>query len=298
MIVLLEHIVPSSFSEKVRLYDYIGQYFASHIPSRKGLKKTISRGEVFINYKQGHSGDWVLPGQVIQLVDLELNPPKAFSMHLEIIYEDDHLAIINKPAGINVSGNQYRTIQNALVNQISLSKQSDSLKWARPVHRLDNPTSGLLIVAKTSSTLIMLGDMFKKKLIQKTYEAIVVGEITKKEGMINYEVEQKSATTHYEPIQHIRSLKNDFLTHLRLFPKTGRKHQLRIHLSKIGCPIMGDKDYGTQGNVFTEKGLFLAAVGVSFTHPVTKVLVDINIQTPHKFNSLLSREQRRWNKYN
>ncbi len=297
MIILLEHTVPTDFSKKVRLYDYIGQYFLSHLPSRKGLKKAISRGEVLINHERAYSGDWILPKQVIFLIDLELTPPKPFPLTLEVIHEDDYLAIINKPAGISVSGNEYRTIQNAIVNQISLSTQSDALKWARPVHRLDHPTSGLLIIAKTATALMTLGRMFQNKTIRKTYEAIVTGSISTK-GTINTDVEEKSAITYYEPIQQVRSLKNDFLTHVRLSPKTGRTHQLRIHLSAIGHPIMGDQQYGTRGKVFTEKGLFLSAVGLAFDHPITKEPLDIKINTPHKFTSLLVREQRRWKKYN
>ena len=297
LITLLQHIVPSDFSDEVRLYDYIGKYFKSHIPSRKGLKKAISRGGVLINGKRASSGDWIKANQVITLLDLELNSPKPFPMELEIIFEDDYLALINKPAGINVSGNQYRTIQNALVEQIKLSNQSDALKWARPVHRLDNPTSGLLLIAKTANTLMALGNMFKEKSVKKTYEAIVVGSVNQK-GVINTEIEGKSAVTHFEQIHQVNSLKNETLTHLRLSPKTGRTHQLRIHLSGIGHAIMGDQQYGIKGQVYTEKGLFLAAVELSFIHPITKKSIDIKIQTPHKFTSLLDREERRWKKYN
>lgn len=297
MIKLLEHIVPTDFSQKIRLYDYIGQYFKSHIPSRKGLKKAISRGEILIKEQRAYSGDWIAAGQHITLVDLEFNPPKPFPLKLEVVYEDDYFAIINKPAGISVSGNEYRTIQNAVVGQIKLSTQTDALKWARPVHRLDNPTSGLLLIAKTSKALITFGNMFKGKLIEKTYEAVVIGTLSK-EGLINTMIEDKSAITHYEPIEQVRSLKNDFLTHVRLSPKTGRTHQLRVHLSGIGHPIMGDQQYGMKGHVFTEKGLFLAAVALSFTHPITAVPLKIKISTPHKFISLLQREERRWKKYN
>jgi RluA family pseudouridine synthase len=294
---LLEHIVPSDFSDKIRLYDYIGQYFKSHIPSRKGLKKAISRGAILIDDQKASSGDWIKANQVITLLDLELNPPKAFPMKLEVVFEDDYLAIINKPAGISVSGNQYRTIQNALVDQIKLSTQIDALKWARPVHRLDNPTSGLLLIAKTATTLIALGNMFKDKSIEKRYEAIVIGSVAEN-GIVSAEIEGKSAVTHYEVMLEVKSLKNDTLTHLGLSPKTGRTHQIRIHLSGIGHAIMGDQQYGIEGQVYTEKGLFLAAVGLSFVHPNTCAPFEVKIPTPHKFTSLMEREQRRWNKYN
>jgi RluA family pseudouridine synthase len=296
VIQLLKHIVPADIPDKVRLYDYIGHHFLSHIPSRKGLKKAISRGEIRINDQRAYSGDWIVPGQQITLVDLERNPPKPFPLTLEIIYEDEYIAVINKPAGIRVSGNEYRTIQNAVVGQIALSKQPDALKWARPVHRLDQPTSGLLLIAKTASALIALGNMFKDRLIEKTYEAVVIGTLAQKQ-IINTEIEDKSARTHCELITQVNSLKNDHLTHVRLSPKTGRTHQLRIHLSGIGHPIMGDQQYGISGQIFTEKGLFLAAVALSFIHPITAVHVEINIPTPHKFISLLEREQRRWMKY-
>ena len=281
----------------MRLYDYIGEYFYSHIPSRKGLKKAISRGEVLINNQRAYSGDWIKANQVITLVDLEFNPPKPYPLKLEIIHEDDYLVIINKPAGISVSGNQFRTIQNTIVDQIKIESQPDALKWARPVHRLDNPTSGLLIIAKTASALMQLGLMFKEKTIQKTYEAIVVGEVNQS-GVIDSAIENKNSITHYEPIKIVRSLQNEYLTQLRLSPQTGRTHQIRIHLSSMGHPIIGDQLYGVDGKVYKEKGLFLAAVGLSFTHPITKALIEYYLPTPHKFIALLEREQRRWKKYN
>ena len=124
------------------------------------------------------------------MIDNENKPPKPYELNLEIIFEDESLAIINKPAGISVSGNKYRTIQNALLANLRTSSEPDSLKWPRPVHRLDYATSGLLIIAKTSSALVSLGKQFEERRIKKSYKAIVIGKVNN-EGVIAEKINDK-----------------------------------------------------------------------------------------------------------
>ena len=293
--VLKTHIVPEDV-EAIRLYDYSQQIFTT-IPSRKGVKKAISRGEIIVDGEKTSTGWWIKPGQKIELLESEINPPKAYDFDLEIIYEDEYMSIINKPSGIPVSGNQYRTIQNALIGNISDSKEEDALRWAKPVHRLDSPTSGLLIIAKTANALVKLGQQFEKKEIEKTYVTIVIGKIPKS-GSIDFEIEHLKSLTEYELLQTAPSLKNEFLSLVELSPKTGRTHQIRIHLSKLGFPILGDKIYGKEGEVLKGKGLFLSAVGLKLSHPISGKPMNVKIETPYKFKALLEREERRWKKYN
>jgi len=92
-------------------------------------------------------------------------------------------------------------------------------------------------------------------------------------------------------------LRNEFLSLVDLYPQTGRTHQLRIHLSKLGYPIMGDTLYGVEGKVFKGKGLFLCAIGLRFNHPITDEKIAIQINEPNKYNILLEREEKRWNRY-
>jgi len=294
MVVLKTHIVPDDV-EEIRLYDYAQQIFPT-IPSRKGVKKAIAREEILIDGEKTTTGTWIKPRQKIQLLESGVNPPKNYEMELEVLFEDEFLAVINKPPGISVSGNQYRTIQNAIIGNISLSQEEDALRWPKTVHRLDNPTSGLLLIAKTASALVQLGQQFERKTIQKKYAAIVIGELPEK-GVLDNEIDGLKSETVYQRKEVIPSLKNENLSLVELSPRTGRTHQIRIHLSELGCPIMGDKLYGDEGNILKGKGLFLCALGLYFTHPVTKESLTIEMPLPHKFVALMEREKRRWMKY-
>ena len=129
MPVIKTHIVPVDV-EEVRLYDYVQQIFPT-IPSRKGVKKAISRAEILVDGSETSTGHWVKAGQKIELLESLANPPKEYRLDLEVVFEDEYLAIINKPAGISVSGNQFRTIQNALIGNIKLSKEADALRWPK-----------------------------------------------------------------------------------------------------------------------------------------------------------------------
>ncbi len=290
MILLEKHIVPETI-ENTRLSDYAVGIFEA-VPTRKGIKKALKKGAIGINDRIGQSGDWIVGGEIIRLYDLDEKVPKIFEVVLPIVFEDDHLAVINKPAGIPVSGNYYKTIQNALSFNLQPSTMSDTLKIARPVHRLDAATSGLLLIAKTKAAHLHLSKQFENKTIQKRYQAIAIGQLPPK-GRIDKSIDDKPSITDFETISVIPSLKNEFLTFVNLYPITGRTHQLRKHLAAQNNPILGDKIYGEEGLILWKKGLFLCAVELNFTHPKTEVRTTIVIQPPNKFHLTLEREQRR-----
>ncbi len=294
MPVLKTHIVPDGI-EEIRLYDYVQQIFPI-IPSRKGVKKAIAREEILVDGNKTSTGHWVKAGQKIDLLESSANPPKEYQLDFEIVYEDEYLAVINKPAGIPVSGNQFRTIQNAILGNIEISNKEDALKWPKPVHRLDGPTSGLLIIAKTAKALVKLGQQFEQKQIQKKYAAIVMGE-TPISGIIDTAIDGLKSMSEYHTLKTINSLRSKQLSLVELSPKTGRTHQLRIHMSSIGFPILGDKQYGDEGNILEGKGLFLCALELNLKHPITEEALVIKTTIPNKFNSLLEREEKRWNKF-
>lgn len=295
LIVLQSHFFGQE-AEPIRLYDYAPSIF-DQIHSRKGIKKAIKRGEILVNGQTCFDGYWLQPNDKIELVNLELSPPKSYRYKLDVIFEDDDLAIINKPAGISTSGNLYKTIQNMLIDNLKLSLKHDALEWPRPVHRLDNQTSGLLIIAKTTRASQNLTQQFEKKYICKTYHAIVLGTPETK-GNISTYISEKVAITEYKVLTTINSIKNETLSLLELSPKTGRTHQLRIHLSELGFPILGDKLYGKEGLILKRKGLFLCSTGLNFTHPTSGKLLHFSIAVPMKFNTLLKREQTMWEKKN
>jgi len=184
-----------------------------------------------------------------------------------------------------------------MVDQFILSSQKDALKWAKPVHRLDNATSGLVIMSKTATFHREMAKLFENRKVEKTYHAITTGEWSDEEGVIDSTINQQVAKTRYKILQQVPSLRSEFLSFVQLKPQTGRTHQLRIHCTFSNHPIAGDVLYGEAGNTLLHKGLFLAATQLSFIHPILKKDVTIEIAVPHKFFSLLEREERRWIKF-
>lgn len=235
-------------------------------------------------------------GQTIDLLETPQSQPKIFELPLEILFEDHQMAAIHKPAGFSVSGNAYKTIYNALPFNLEKSTEPDALPWPTPVHRLDNQTSGILLIAKTKTAQIALGNQFENHTIQKKYCTVVIGEVLKN-GKINSPIEDKTAETDFEVVTVVNSLRFEHLSLLNVFPKTGRTHQIRIHLASIDHPIFGDKLYVEEKLLHRGKGLFLCSQEILFLHPKTSEEINLKIGIPHKFESLLLREQRRWENY-
>ncbi len=278
------------------MQDYAQQIFKKFIPSNSGIKKGIKRGQFLINGKKAETGTWVSKGQVIDLVENLANLPKVYEFNLSVIFEDDHIAIINKPAGIIVSGNKFRTIYNALPFNLKKSNEPDTLLWPTPVHRLDSQTSGILVIAKTKTAQIELGKQFKNKTVKKTYCTIAVGSVLTNTA-IKLPIENKISETTFEIIRTGKSLKYGDLSFLKVYPKTGRTHQIRIHLASIGHPILGEKIYGNLDKLHHRKGLFLCAMEIAFLHPKTLKRAHFKLDIPHKFKSFLIREKRRYKTY-
>lgn len=265
------------------------------IGTRAGLKKAIKREEIKLNGNSTESGVWLKEGDIIEIFEAKVSNHKVFPQALEVIFEDDIIAIINKPAGIEVSGNKFKTIQNALLHNLKPSSKEDSLSRPVPVHRLDYSTSGLLICAKTHWAAVDLGKQFEGKIVQKTYHAIVNGEPPKK-GIVDTKIQNKEAFSSYITLKTVNSLVAGKISLLKLFPTTGRKHQLRIHLSSIGHPIAGDKEYAGNFPLLKGKGMFLSATSIKFLHPDKQTIMSFELDIPYKFKSLLKREEERFKK--
>ncbi len=289
--VKFEHII-NELANAERFNVYCEKHLTI-IPSRKGIKKAIKKGELRLNGDVVEGGRWLKEKDIITLVDLELTPPKTYHKKLEVHYEDEDFAIIIKPAGISVSGNQFKTVQNALQHNLRPSVKQDALPWPLPVHRLDNQTSGLLIIAKTKTSRVRLGQAFERKTIHKKYQALVIGK-TPYFGRIQVPIDGKKSVSTYRTIKSLPSLKNDFLSLVELTPETGRTHQLRIHCAHMGHPILGDKLYGKTDLILKHKGLFLCATNLCFNHPITNENLEFNISAPNKFETRLLNEARRF----
>ncbi|MGM0612630.1 MAG: RluA family pseudouridine synthase [Bacteroidota bacterium] len=287
------HIVPEGTSP-LRLSDYGHRVFTGF--SRAGFKKAIKRGEIYVNGKTGTTGIIVVPGMEIQYWPEEKEPSKIYHTALELVYEDDYLAVVRKPGGIVVSGNRFQTLENALSAHLQISPKPDALPLPRAIHRLDAPTSGMVIIAKTRSARVYLGQQMEEKKISKKYTAVVIGK-TPESWFSDQPIDGKKALTKFKKINSVPSLVSDTLTMLEADPVTGRTHQIRKHLFQDGYPVLGDKMYAREGFVLKGKGLFLCATALSFYHPVSSEKLNLTIQPPAKFFRFMEGEERRFRKY-
>lgn len=258
------------------------------------MKKALKAGILFVDEQVARSGTFMGSGMRIALFSKNEHPVKPYPMELEVVYEDDHLVVVNKPPGLPTSGNLYRTLEAALAHCLSLPKIAGYLSQPKPVHRLDSLTSGLVIAAKTIESRYLLGQLFEKGEVQKTYQALVMGS-TPTHGIIRDAVDGKLAETRYTRLTAVRSLKNDYLTLLQLLPKTGRTHQLRVHCAHQGFPIYGDPLYA--GQTIKGKGLFLTATSLLLPHPITGHMLSVGIDLPSKFYARMQNEQHRWDRH-
>lgn len=271
--------------------------------SRENIQRLISEENIKVNDRT------TKPSYKIALNDeIEINIPnpkeidlKAQDIPLEIVYEDEYIIVVNKPKGMVVhpaNGNPDGTLVNAImaICKDSLSGIGGEL---RPgiVHRLDKDTSGLIIVAKCDKAHISLSQMLKEHKIKKTYIALVKGIIGENEATINMPIARskndrkkmavdkagKEAITHFKVLERF---KNKY-TLLEVNIETGRTHQIRVHLSHIGFPIVGDNIYSSGKNEWQIVGQCLHAQKLDFLHPITNKQMHLEAKLPQYFENII-----------
>ena len=281
---LVETHIAEEQKKPIRFQEYSVGIFKT-IPTKSGIKKAIKKKLIFIDGVLATTSKYILGDEKIELFKSENNSNiKKLKLHLEILFEDDYLAVVFKPAGILVSGNKFVTLANGLDQNLKKSSQADAVK-PHPIHRLDYPTTGVLLVGKTNSAIQRLSNLFEKKEVQKTYKAITIGKM-KKNGEIKIPLDQKEALSEFKVTKTVTSQRFDFLNLVELKPTTGRKHQLRKHLFSIGNPILGDKKYFLDQKILTGKGLYLHASSLEFIHPFTKEQLLVTKKLPKKFKTI------------
>lgn len=286
MKIIETHIVPA-ISEKVRLQEYAVSIFDT-ITTRSSVKKAIKKGLILLNNQTATTGDWIHEGQKIDLLKPTGRQKKIFQLKLEVLFEDNFIAVINKPPGYPTSGNYFKTIENALPFNLNQSEENDALTYPLPAHRLDNPTSGILLCAKTRKALLRLQRGFSEKKIRKYYYCLVHHKFSG-EKVVNEPVENKSAKTFMKAID-IYKIDDEFYSLIEAQPLTGRTHQIRRHLSHIDFPIVGDQLYGIEEKgVFKNRKLYLFAGKIEFMHPISKKEVEFKLPLPKKFRNLKSK---------
>ena len=242
----------------------LDQYLVSVLPetvSRSHLKKLIGAGHILVDGKPAKPHHKVKPGEKIEVSFEEPASPelKAENIPLDIIYEDDDMIVINKQPGIAVHpapGTHSGTIVNALLNHC---KKLSDLNEGRPgiVHRLDKDTSGVMVAAKNNASHAELARQFKDRGVKKNYLALVKGVIEMDNGVVDLPIgrhpsnRQKMAVRHdssRNAITEYKVIKRfDNFTLVMLDLKTGRTHQIRVHMAYIGHPVLGDEKYGSKG---------------------------------------------------
>ena len=289
----------------------LDQALASLLPdySRSRLKTWIESGEVLVDGGSRRPRDKVSGGESIEVAASlpEEGTARPQSMPLKFVHEDKHVLVIDKPAGLVVhpgAGNPDSTLQNAL---LSHEPALAILPRAGIVHRLDKDTSGLLIVARTLPAHTGLVRMLEERAIHREYEAICRGVMTGG-GTVDAPIDRhptdrvrmsirqggRDAVTHYRVIRRFRAH-----THVRVQLETGRTHQIRVHLTHVGYPIVGDRVYG--GRLALPKGVSeelrqslrefprqaLHAARLQLDHPVTGKPLEVSSALPADMVRLL-----------
>jgi 23S rRNA pseudouridine1911/1915/1917 synthase len=273
-----------------RLDKYVGEKCLEL--SRTHAQRLIADGYITVNGSTAKASLKLSAGDRVD-VSIPPAPPSTLSpeaIPLNILYEDDDLLVVDKPAGLTIHpapGYPSHTLVNAVLSHVpDLPEADDSL---RPgiVHRLDKDASGVMVVAKNSEAQLNLIDQFKARSVVKAYQVLVKGQLTPDDGVIEAPIgrdprnrkrmavvaEGRQARTNYHVIKHV----GDY-TLLEVRPETGRTHQIRVHLSAIGYPVAGDKIYGVKSAQIPR--LFLHAWRLGFKLPSTGEYKEFTSELP------------------
>lgn len=270
--------------------------------SRTEIVRLLEEGNILVNGKK------VKPSYAVKEEDkITINKPqpketllKEEDIPIEIVYEDNDMLVVNKPKGLVVhpgNGNPDGTLVNAILHHCkdTLSGIGGEI---RPgiVHRLDKDTSGLLMIAKNDKTHIALSEQIASRQVKKTYIALVRGIVKENEATINMPIGRstkdrkkmavqkngKEAITHFKVLKRYQGY-----TLLEVKIDTGRTHQIRVHLSEIGYPVVGDSVYSNGKNPFGIEGQALHAASLEFKHPATGNIMHLEAKLPDYFEKTL-----------
>ena len=280
--------------------------------SRSMVQKLIKENRVFVNGKNEKESYKIKVNDniTIQIEDPKSSKLEAQDIPLNIIYEDNDIIVINKPKGMVVhpgNGNPDNTLVNAVLAHCkgSLSGIGGEI---RPgiVHRIDKDTSGLIIVAKNDKSHINLSEQIKNHEVTKIYTALVKGNISEDEATIDMPIgrdkkdRKKMSVTRdgKEAVSHIKVVKRyGNYTLIRVKIDTGRTHQIRVHMAKIGHPVVGDEVYSSGKNEFGVKGQMLHSTILKFKHPISGKEIMLEAPLPQYFEDVLSKlDEKTYNK--
>ena len=272
--------------------------------TRTAVQRLIDEKNILVDGKEQKASYKVNENDV---VEVEIPEPKkieikAEDIPIEVIYEDNDIIVVNKPKGMVVhpgNGNVDGTLVNAIMAKCegSLSGIGGEI---RPgiVHRIDKDTSGLLIVAKNDKAHVNLSEQIKEHKVKKTYIALVRGVVKENEATIDMPIGRSKADRKKmsvckdgkKAVTHIKVLKRwEHYTLLQVNIETGRTHQIRVHLSYIGYPIIGDYTYSNGKNEFGVVGQCLHAQKLEFKHPTTNKIMELEAPLPEYFQEIIQK---------
>lgn len=288
-------IVINSDNKDIRLDNYMTNILDT---TRSNITKHIKDGTIKVNDKVVKSGYMLKEKDIITYSEWkETTEVEKENIPLDIYYEDEDVLVVNKKSGMVVhpgSGNYHGTLVNALTYYTD--ELSDINGTDRPgiVHRIDKDTSGLLLISKNNKAHQILSDDFKNKRIKRKYIALVSGVINENTGKINAPIgrsltdrkkmcvtdkNSKSAITNFTVLERYKNS-----TLIECILETGRTHQIRVHMSYIGHPVINDPVYGKKINDY---GQLLHAYYLGFNHPTTKKFMEFTCPLEDKFNEML-----------
>jgi 23S rRNA pseudouridine1911/1915/1917 synthase len=282
----------------------LDRFLAEQLPqfSRSRLQQLIRGGAIRVNSEPARPSDTLRSGDEIRVVEpaVERIDASAEDIPLNILFEDDDLIVINKPAGLVVhpgAGHQEHTLVNALLHHCRYLSGIGGKERPGIVHRLDKETSGCLVAAKNDETHRSLSDQFAARTVEKVYLALVAGKLRQNVGSIDEKIGRhpvhrqrmsvnskrgRAARTDYRVVEAAPDVS---LVECRLH--SGRTHQIRVHLHHIGHPVLGDKLYGRRGSSTAARQM-LHAWKLAFTHPGTGERAQFDAPVPDDFQEVLA----------
>lgn len=289
--------------ESLRIDKYISLIMPDQ--SRSYIQKLIKDGAVFVNKKPIKASYKVEDGDRVEVhlpepVSLDVEPE---DIPLDIVYEDDDVILVNKPKGMVVhpsAGHESHTLVNAILYHCKDNLSSiNGVMRPGIVHRIDKDTTGILVICKNDQAHNALAEQLKVHSITRKYHAICIGNLKEDQGTVEgpigrhpndrkkmciNEKNGKPAVTHYRVLQRFGNY-----TYIECTLETGRTHQIRVHMSSIGHPLLGDDIYGPSKCPFKLDGQTLHAKVLGFIHPSTGEYVEFETALPDYFDKLLQK---------
>ncbi len=289
----------------------IDKFLSEKLPyTRAFVQKLIKEGKVTVNGRCVKPSAKLRPGDVVKVGEIENVPLKIEKENkpLTILYEDKHLLVVDKPAGLTVhpvGRKNTDTLVNRLLYHVKDLSGIGGVIRPGIVHRLDRDTSGVLIVAKDDESHHKLSEMLKTHSIDRRYIALVRGVPKPDRGIIDVPIGRKNGTTkmtvspsgrraitHYKVVERIGNAFSVVVLKL----ETGRTHQIRVHLSYTGHPVVGDPLYGGRVNEVQISRQFLHAYEISFIHPIIGKKITVYSMLPEELTEILNKVREKWKK--